>query len=115
MHLVPGDYSMSSWNPISDDDFFTLFAEQYDELSSDQRELFDQYRVSPWKAVIRRSEEAGDECVFVVAQSNDGVLYFDDVKYEFNFSAIDKPGPITNRGGSQNPQKGAVIECFPPL
>lgn len=106
---------MSSWNPISDDDFSTLFAEQYDELSSDQRELFDQYRVSPWKAVIRRSKEAGDERVFVVAQSNDGVLYFDDVEYGFNISAIDESGRITNPGGSQNTLKGAVIEWFPAL
>lgn len=106
---------MSSWNPISDDNFSTLFAEQYGELSSDQRGLFDQYRVSPWKAVIRRSKEAGDEYVFVVAQSKDGVLYFDDAEYGFNISAIDESGRIINPGGSQNTLKGAVIEWFPAL
>ncbi len=104
---------MHLWRPITDDEFSQLFVDQYGELTSEERDLFDQYRVSPWKAVIRRTEDAGDEQVFVVAQVNDGGLYFDDVEYGFNISCIDKTGRIMTPGGSQNSLKDAVNQWFP--
>jgi hypothetical protein len=104
---------MSSWKPISDADFSMLFAEQYGELDGDERDVFDRYRVSPWRAIIRRSEQAGDEHVFVVAQANNGVLYFDDVEYGFNISDIDDAGRLTTPGGSNYTLKEAVCQWFP--
>ena len=103
---------MGSWRPITDDEFSRLFTEQYNELNSEERSLFDRYRIAPRKAVIRRSEQAGDESVFVVAQAEDGVLYFDDVEYGFNISSTDDDGRILTPGGSQNTLKDAVIEWF---
>jgi hypothetical protein len=103
---------MSSWLPITGEEFSRLFDEQYSELNSEERGVFDRYRVPQWKAVIRRSEEAGDERVFVVAQAEDGVLYFDDVEYGFNISGIDNTGRILTPGGSQNTLKEAVTEWF---
>jgi hypothetical protein len=105
---------MASWHPISDEEFSELFDEQYSELDDEERAIFDRYRIPQWKAVIRRSPEAGDEKVFVVAQTGDGVLYFDDVEYGFNISTIDNTGRILTPGGSQNTLKGAVIKCFKP-
>ena len=104
---------METWHHITDEEFSNLFAEQYAELSSEERESLDQYRVGPWKAVIRRSDDAGDEPVFVVAQTKDGVLYFDDVEYGFNISGIDATNRITTPGASQNTLKQAIDEWFP--
>lgn len=103
---------MNSWRPITDVEFFRLFNEQYAALDDDQRKLFDRYRTDPWTAVIRRSEQAGDEPVLVVAQVDNGVLYFDDVEYGFNISPVDQSGRILTPGGSQNTLKEAVAEWF---
>jgi hypothetical protein len=105
---------MDSWRPITEEQFSRLFSEQYAALDEDERKLFDRYRVDPWRAVIRRTERAGDEPVLVVAQANDGVLYFDDVEYGFNISPVDQSGRILTPGGSQNTLKEAVGEWFRP-
>jgi hypothetical protein len=99
---------MAPWKPITDEDFSKLFAEQYGELEDDERVLFERYRVPHWKATIQRSEQAGDEQVFVVAQASGGVLYFDDVEYGFNISEIDRSGRILTPGGSQRTLRDAV-------
>ena len=103
---------MESWQPITDDQFSRLFAEQYSDLNSVEKDRFDRHKIDHWKAVIRRSEEAGDEYVFVVAQTKDGILYFDDVEYGFNISDINEHGRVATPGGSQNTLKEAVIEWF---
>ena len=105
---------MDTWKPISDEDFHCLLAEQYRELSDTERAIFDIYRVKPWKAIIRRSVQAGDEYVFVVAETErNGVLYFDDVEYGFNIATIDDAGRILTPGGSQNTLKQAMQQWFP--
>jgi hypothetical protein len=103
---------METWHPITDDEFRKLFAEQYDELDSNNRSLFDQHRVSLPKATIRRTEEAGDESVFVVAQLKDWVLYYDDVEDGFEFSDIDNTGRILSPRCSQNTLKEAVERWY---
>ncbi|WP_437777137.1 hypothetical protein [Sorangium sp. So ce1097] len=103
---------MSEWKPISYDEFRQLFENQYRELGPRAREIFDRYRVDIWKATIRRSDMAGDEAVYVVAQSGDGVLYFDDVEYGFNIATIDRDGRILTPGGSQSTLGEAVDGWF---
>ena len=104
---------MTDWRIITDSEFAELFKTQYAELNEAQRNTFDQFRVPLWKATIRRSEIYGDESVFVVAQKDDGVLYFDDVEYGFNISIVDTTGKILQPGGSQNTLKEAMDEWFP--
>ena len=104
---------METWKPISNSEFVQLFEEQYAELGVADRERFDAVRVPAFKATIKRSAQAGDENVFVVARAGDGVLYFDDVEYGFNISRIDSNGKILNRGGSQNTLKEAVQQWLP--
>ena len=78
---------MREWSPITDDEFNSLFDSQYHELNDSERAAFNAFRVRPWKATIRRSEMAGDEAVFVVAELPAGcALYFDDVEFGFNVS-----------------------------
>lgn len=105
---------MQKWAPITDEEFNSLFNLQYAEFNDNERAAFNTYRVCPWKAIIRRSEVAGDEAVFVVAELPGGVvLYFDDVEYGFNLSLIDTAGRITNPGGSQCTLKDAVCNWLP--
>jgi hypothetical protein len=104
---------MYSWKPITDEEFTALFAEQYGELDSEERYVLERYRVSPWKAIIRRTEQAGDEHVFVVAQTTGGVLYYDDVENGFNVSCIDNSGRLTTPGCSQYTLQEAVNRWFP--
>lgn len=106
---------METWQPISDDEFSSLFNEQYAELNSDQKHWIDKYRVHVPKAVLRRSEDMGDELVHVVARIENDVLYFDDVEYGFNWSEIDGTGRILKPGGSQNSLQGALIGRFTTL
>src|SRR6266436_3119837 len=105
---------MAAWKPITEDEFSQLFDEHYNTLDHKEKHLFDRYWVRPWRAVIRRSKDAGDEPVFVAAQTASGVLYFDDVEGGFNISAVDEDGRILAPGGSRNSLKEAVAEWFTP-
>jgi hypothetical protein len=77
------------WQPITRNDFDELLALQTAALSSQSREHFERYRVEPFKAIIRRSEQYGDESVWVVARADMIVVFFDDVEYEFAVGRID--------------------------
>ncbi len=99
---------MSTWQPIDDEAFAELFEEQYAELSDQQKAVFQRSAVKWWKATIRRSELAGDEEVFVVAELDGWVLYFDDVEYGFNTSKVDDKGVIQTPGGSQATLKEVI-------
>ena len=104
---------MSTWEPITDDEFLELFKEQYKELNEQERKTFNRYMMDFWKAIIVRSEQYGIEHVYVVAQYKNGVLYFDDVEYGFNISTIDEKGRILIPGGSQATLKEAILNWFP--
>lgn len=105
---------MNNWTPITDEEFNSLFDSQYAELSESEKVEFDLYRVRPWKAIIRRSEVAGDEEVFVVAELPMGaMLYFDDVEYGFNVSPVDTAGRISEPRGNQCTLKDVVCNWWP--
>lgn len=106
---------MNTWRPITEVEFNELFTAQYAELCESQKITFDQFRIPLWKAAIRRSDQFGDERVFVVAQIDDGILYFDDVEYGFNISTVDESGRILHPGGSQNTLKEAIDQWFPKI
>ena len=67
---------LNQWRPITDEEFAALYAEQAPELNIEKGMCLINIRSVPWKAIIRRSEQAGDEHVFVVLQTTDGVLLF---------------------------------------
>jgi len=85
----------------SKQEFNELLEEQVTQLAGDAARAFAPCRVPIATAVIRRSAAAGDETVFYVAMTLDGILYFDDVEYGFNFSPLDSSGMILQPGGSQ--------------
>lgn len=106
---------MNKWKPISEIEFKELFDGQFAELDEREKRIFNRFRVAFWRATIHRSDMAGDEFVYVVAQNNDGVLYFDDVEYGFNISTIDNNGKILSPGGGQASLKEAICDWFPEL
>ena len=103
---------MSTWKPITEQDFKSLFDEQYEALDERQRQAFEQCAVPWWQATLRRSEEYGDEKVYVVAQKDDGILYFDDVEYGFNIATIDDDKKIIQPGGAQYTLREAIERWF---
>jgi hypothetical protein len=91
----------SGWRPIGRGEFDSLVAEQEAALDRGQKAMLDACRIEPWQAVIRRSEQAGDERVWVIAERQGQVLYFDDVEWGWNFSEVDEAGRILRPGGRQ--------------
>ncbi len=63
--------------------------------------MLDAPHVEPWQAIIRRSEEAGDEKVWVLAERQGHALYFDDVEWGWNSSEVNEEGRILRPGGGQ--------------
>lgn len=96
------------WEPITNTSFEELVKNQVRDMSVESQKAFDSFRVPIRTALIRRSEVAGDEEVFVIADSPKGAVYFDDVEYGFNFSPIGKNGRILEPGGSQASLTDAV-------
>lgn len=89
------------WRPIRRDEFDSLVAEQEAVLDRVQKMMLDGCRVEPWQAIIRRTEETGDERVWVIAERQGQVLYFDDVEWGWNSSEVNEEGRILRPGGRQ--------------
>lgn len=58
------------------------------------RSQWSQVCVTPFRATIRRSEEFGDESVFVVARDGQAVIFFDDAEDEFGGATLDQKGNL---------------------
>lgn len=96
------------WRPIERGEFDSLVAEQEAALDCDQKAILDACRVEPWQAIIHRSEQAGDERVWVIAQRRGRVLYFDDVEWGWNCSEVDEEGRVLRPGGGQGELSGVL-------
>jgi hypothetical protein len=83
-----------SWTPITKEGLEELVLDQLTELSDNERLEFNRYRIPLTTVKICRSLETGDEDVFVIAKSDDGVLYFDDVEWCFSFSPVDEKNRV---------------------
>jgi hypothetical protein len=97
-----------TWRPITRDEFDDLVAEQVAALDPGQRTALDTSRVEPRQAIIRRSEEAGDERVWVIAERQGQVLYFDDVEWGWNWSEVCREDRILRPGGGQGELWGVL-------
>ena len=89
------------WQPILIREFEEMLNEQKSQLDGEAKFALAEFQVPIHTAILRRTSTSGDENVFVVASTNDGVLYFDDVENGFNFSPLDKDGRVREPGGSQ--------------
>lgn len=84
----------NSWQPAD-------LAEVEARISSEKR-AFDpvdlaqwaQVAVPPFKARLRRSDEYGDESVYIVARAGPSVIFFDDAEDEFSGATLDAKGGL---------------------
>lgn len=102
------------WQPITREDFVRLLDEQRQRLDDDERRALSRFEVPLSTATLRRTEEAGDETVFVIARTPDGILYFDDVEYGFEFSPVDASGRIREPTANQLDLPQAVSKWLVP-
>jgi hypothetical protein len=103
---------MDEWQPITRTEFDELLAKQVGMLSHESRERFEHYRIPLWQATIRRSEEYGDELVWVVAQHNKLIVFFDDDEDEFAVGTINDEGRLFDDIGLVGELTQAMFE-FP--
>ncbi len=104
---------MGDWRPITEREFLELLAQQYLQLTDDEKECFDCIRVPPRLVTIRRPVASHNEKVFVVAEGNRLALYFDDVEFGFNCSPLDPTGGIAEPRGNQFTLQDALNFYFP--
>ena len=101
---------MSTWHPISRVELDSLVDEDYALFSDEERSAFERHGVEPRHAIIRRSEIAGNEKVYVIWQKGNLVIYYDDVEGGFEFSRIDESGVLIDHYCNQNTLQGAMYD-----
>jgi len=97
---------MNDWKPIAKNELEALIEEQVQECSSNQKEIFNKYRVPLEEHKIIRYGKP--EKVFVVARRDNEAMYFEDVEYGFNFSPLDENGTIKEHWCNQDELKYAL-------
>ena len=98
---------MNKWRPISKSELEELIEAQLRECNSEQKVVFEKYRVPLHKARILRSGNA--EEVFVVAKNGSEVMYYEDIEQGFNLSPISDSGEILSPGWEQDELKYALL------
>ena len=90
-----------TWRPITRVEFDDLVAEEISALDPLERSKLDICRVEPRKAIIRRIEATGDEQVWIIAERQRQVLYFDDVEWGWNWSEVSREDRIISPGDAK--------------
>lgn len=90
---------LDTWRPITADELQSLIDEQLLECTDAQRKLFEHYRVPLCSAPIERNGQL--ESVFIVAQRDNEVMYYEDFEEGFNFSPLTADGLPPGGNGSQ--------------
>jgi hypothetical protein len=91
---------MEPWTPIEKDELEQIIREDLAACTPEQQAVFEQYRVPLRRAPIERYGKL--EHVFIVAQRDDEVMYFEDIDEGFNFSPIDADGKILQHWCNQD-------------
>jgi hypothetical protein len=107
---------MSTWKPITEAEFTNLLSEQYAELDLAERKAFDSSAIPPKLVTITRFNakftETVNEQVYAVWEKDGWVLYFDDIEYGFNGSAISADDVLLDPRGNQFTLREAVQYYF---
>ncbi len=90
---------MDTWQPVTLQELDALVAEQLADCSPDQHQLFQRFKVEPYRVPIER--RGVTEAVFVVAKAGGKVLYYEDVEEGFNISMLSHNGSIAAPGHEQ--------------
>jgi len=90
---------MDTWQPISAEELEALVARQLSDCSPDIQQLYERFKVVPYRAKIDRLGTT--ETAFVVAKSGNIALYYEDVEDGFNISELRPDGAISIRACEQ--------------
>lgn len=90
---------MDRWIPISRDELEELVSAQLTECSPEHAEQFARLRVPFRTASVMRGGVS--ESVFIVAQHEEMVIYYEDVEDGFNVSEVAPDGSIATSGFEQ--------------
>jgi hypothetical protein len=91
---------MAQWQPATREEVQAILDEDLRDCSPEVRATFDTHRVPLRQAPIVRY--GNEEHVYIVAQRDDEVLYWEDVDEGFNFSRLDEDGRIVEHWCNQD-------------
>jgi hypothetical protein len=97
---------MRAWKPISLGELQKELVRQLAECAPAQLEAWERYRVEPFRVLIMRA--GMPEQVFVVAQKDREVMYYEDVEEGFNVSRLTAEGGILAPGHNQDELRVAL-------
>lgn len=103
---------MNDWRPITRGELDNVLRSDIRSLNDREAAAFDQGRVEPSYAILRRTEEAGDELVFIVWRYEDWVIYFDDVEWGFQLSPIGAESRILKHRCDQSDLQGQIYDAI---
>jgi hypothetical protein len=89
----------SSWKAISAAEMRALIEKQLAECTAEDRTLFETIRIIPRKLVFDRGNFRED--VFIVAESEGKLIYYDDIEEGFEVGAPDSDGVLRHVGTGQ--------------
>jgi hypothetical protein len=98
---------VDTWRPITAEEIQSLIKEQLRDCTDAQREIFERYRVPLRPTPLERFGQV--ESVFVVAQRDNEVMYYEDVEEGFNFSPLTPDGRIAQRWCNQDELMHALV------
>jgi len=94
------------WSPITEEQMLDLLEEQLAACTPERREVFERYRVPPYRAPLIRYGKS--ELVFVVAVKDGEALYYEDVEDGFNRSPLSQSGAILEHWCNQDDLQAAL-------
>jgi len=97
-----------SWRAISAEEMQALIEKQLAECDAEGRALFQRIRLTPRKVIFDRGRF--QENVFVVAQVDGKVLFFDDIEDGFEVGTPDADGVLRGVGLGQFELRHALAQ-----
>jgi hypothetical protein len=76
------------WHPTTREELADRLQVETAKLSASSAARFARYRVEPWQAIYRVSDQYGDERVWVVAQSGRVAVFLHDDEDEFAIGVL---------------------------
>lgn len=101
---------MQTWQPASKDEVEKILEQQLKKCSDEQKTYFETIRVDLYPVKIFRYGPV--EEVYVVAEKNSDVIYFEDVEDGFNISTINDKNELLKNGFEQFEIGHVLFQCI---
>ena len=90
---------MTTWRPTTREELEVIVAQHLQRCNAEENALFHRLRIPIRATPIDRGGKR--ECVFVVAEQGERVLFWDDVEEGFELASSDSDGVLRHTGASQ--------------